>query len=335
MINFELELDNKLWSKVDFNECVKVENGSVKKLHLLEKVKPTVTNNSCLNILYAKFNPQLYKGDVEGTFKGWDYLESKQIALEEVSEVLAIYEILSATITGYLPVIPSITFPAKLAFLVDSLNKKDVGNLESQIPKLRKRIGDLKKGAIRPAIKELKSGTPSLRTGMQLKITLASIESELWICKELAEKNFDVSFNPHKEGPDLYLNGKVKVEVTTKIGWLNLQEQHKRWMKIAQENPKIYLPMLLSLTLADKIEKEFKQGEIVIVDISRSLEGFLLLASKYFSKKPTELELVSAMDQALDLVDKGERAVVFYSNAGDASGALCVDAKTINRFGQL
>ena len=52
---------------------------------------------------------------------------------------------------------------------------------------------------------------------MPLRESFASIISELWICRELVEQNFDVMFNPHDEGPDLYINGKsVKLEVTKK-----------------------------------------------------------------------------------------------------------------------
>ncbi|MHC1635175.1 MAG: hypothetical protein ACXQTS_00935 [Candidatus Methanospirareceae archaeon] len=107
------------------------------------------------------------------------------------------------------------------------------------------------------------------------------------------------------------------MEVTKKAERLNIE----KWMKIAQEDPN------LSLTLADKLEKELNQGEIVVVDISALFEGFILLASKYFSKKPDELELKFAMDQALDLVSKGKRSIVFYSRAGDISTAVCVDAE--------
>lgn len=134
-----------------------------------------------------------------------------------------------------------------------------------------------------------------------------------------------------------YINGKsVKLEVTKKAERLNIEE-HQMWMKIAQEDPnKSIIPFYpqallatLSLTLADKLEEELNQGEIVVVDISTLFEGFTLLASKYFSKKPNELELRFAMDQALDLVSKGKRSIVFYSRARDTSTAVCVDAEII------
>ena len=41
---------------------------------------------------------------------------------------------------------------------------------------------------------------------MPLRESFASIISELWICRELVEQNFDVMFNPHDEVPDLYIN---------------------------------------------------------------------------------------------------------------------------------
>jgi hypothetical protein len=150
---------------------------------------------------------------------------------------------------------------------------------------------------------------------MPLKESFAGIESELWICRELVEQNFDVMFNPHERGPDLYINGKsVKLEVTKKAERLNIQEQ-EMWMKIAQENPdKSVIPFhpqallaTLSLTLADKLEEKLNQGEIVVVDISTVFEGFVLLASKSFSQRPHELELWYAMSRALDLASDSKR----------------------------
>ncbi|MCD6133557.1 MAG: hypothetical protein J7J16_04505 [Deltaproteobacteria bacterium] len=63
----------------------------------------------------------------------------------------------------------------------------------------------------------MKDGIPPIIAVMPLRESFASIISELWICRELVEQNFDVMFNPHDEGPDLYINGKsVKLEVTKK-----------------------------------------------------------------------------------------------------------------------
>ena len=126
------------------------------------------------------------------------------------------------------------------------------------------------------------------------------------------------------------------LEVTKKAERLNIQE-HEMWMKISQEDPnKSTIPVhpqalliTLFLTLADKLEKKLNQGEIVVVDVSSLFEGFELLALKSFSKKPDELKLRFAMDQALDLARKERQSIVLYSRARDTSTAVCVDAETI------
>ena len=337
ILGIKFELNNELYIKMDLSEYVKIED-KIANVHLPERVKPAITDSSYLKILYAEFNPRLiYEGDIDGTLKGWDYLESQKIDLGNASIMLAMDEISTILAKRFWPATPSITSPAELAFLVHSLNQKGVGNLKHKIPKIRRKLGNLKRGSIKSIDKKLKDGIPPIIAVMPLRESFASIISELWICRELVEQNFDVMFNPHDEGPDLYINGKsVKLEVTKKAERLNIEE-HQMWMKIAQEDPnKSIIPFYpqallatLSLTLADKLEEELNQGEIVVVDISTLFEGFTLLASKYFSKKPNELELRFAMDQALDLVSKGKRSIVFYSRARDTSTAVCVDAEII------
>ncbi len=337
LLGIRYELNNELYIKTDLSQYVKIED-KIAHVHLPEKVKPIITDNSYLKILYAEFNPRLiYKGDVDGTLEGWNYLEAQQIGLGGASIVLAMDEISTILAKGFWPAAPLIITPAELAFLVYFLKQKKVGNLEHQIPKIRRKIGSLKKGTIKYADKNLKKGVFPTIAALPLRESFASIESELWICRELVEQNFDVIFNPHKEGPDLYLNGKsVKLEVTKKAERLNIQE-HEMWMKIAQEDPnKSVIPFhpqallaTLSLTLSDKLEEELNQGVIVVVDVSSLFEGFTLLASKSFSKRSDELELRCAMDQALDLASEGRQSIVFYSRARDTSTAVCVDAETI------
>lgn len=323
LFGFEFKLNNELYIKTDISKYVKVENKKAYVRLPHEKAKPTVADNSCLKILHTKFNPKLiYRSNVENILEGWKYLESQQIGLEDASSIFAIDEIYTILFKESLPAIPSTIYPAKLAFLVNFLNQEKVKNLEYQIPKIRKKIGNKERGAIRYAIKNLKNG---ILATTPLKENFASIATEMQICRELVEANFDVSFNIHNKGPDLYLNGKVGLEVTKKIGRLNLQEYDMR-MKISHPQD---LLTILSPTIVNKIKEEINQGEIVVVDISSVYEGFALLASKHFLKNRDELEFRFAMDQALYITNKGRRAVVFYSCAGDKSAALCADASII------
>lgn len=213
------------------------------------------------------------------------------------------------------------------------LKYQKVENLEHKIPKIRRKIN----GSLKFADNELKKGTlPSLAV-IPLVETLASIESELWICRELVEQGFDTAFNPHAKGPDLYVNQKgVKLEVTKKSEHLNIKE-YDIWMKIAEEKPdKAFIPFhptallaTLSLSLAGKLERELKQGDIVVVDISSIFEGFILLALKHFSKEPEKLEFKWAMSDALKHAEEGEKSVILYSRARDISVAIRIDAKTM------
>jgi len=334
----KFERNGELYTKIDLAEYVRVEDKTA-NIDLPERARPIITDNSHLKILYAEFNPRLiYRGNAEGTIKGWEYLEFKKVPLGMASTRLAISEIYEILALKVWPTIPLVILPAELAFLIDFLHQRRVKNLDDRIHhEIRKKI----RGDIKSANKNLKNNSiPSIAV-YPLKKTVSSIVSELWACRELVEKGFDVAFNPRKEGPDLYINGTklkfaTKLEVTRKSGRLNIDE-YMMWMKISQKNPTnswIHpypeaILITLSLALVETLEEELKQGDIVFVDISSFLEGMILLGLKSLSKRSKELELDSAMIKALSLVDNGKNAIVFYSRASDTSAAMCVDAEII------
>jgi len=79
ILGIKFELNNELYIKMDLSEYVKIED-KIANVHLPERVKPAITDSFYLKILYAEFNPRLiYEGDIDGTLKGWDYLESQKI----------------------------------------------------------------------------------------------------------------------------------------------------------------------------------------------------------------------------------------------------------------
>jgi len=316
---------------------VNIEKG-IANVHLPEIVDPIPIRNN-IKVLYAECNPKLiYQGDAGGTLKGWNYMNDINIPLGRTTTILAMGEISTIFAQGMFSAVPLIVSPAEIAYLIHFLNRRGVENLDAILPKIRRKI----RGIIRSANDRLRRGTLPLSSIKHLMETLASIKSELWVCRELIEHNFDVAFNPHKEGPDLYIGqGSIKIEVTKRMGYWNLKE-YEAWTKVAAKNlqnslirfhPTAFLA-ISSLNLANKLEDELKQGDIVVVDISSLLEGSMLLGVKYFSKDPEKLSLKQAMENALKLAEKGRKSVIFYARAGGAptSAAIGIDAKTVLNY---
>ena len=183
-------------------------------------------------------------------------------------------EIVSFLTWNFLPAKPIIISIPEIAYLVNHLRKGNVRNLEHYIPKIRRKIGSRKRGAIRYAIIGMHKGIPPPISARQLEYSMFSIISELWICRVIVDKGYDVEFNPQSSGPDLYLNGRsVKLEVATKFERLDIREHEER-MKDSRKNSeersvKVNLRVLsvpLLLLLADKLREELRQGDIAIID---------------------------------------------------------------------
>ena len=136
------------------------------------------------------------------------------------------------------PAVPIITSTAELPYLVNHLRLRGVKNLEHYIPKIRRKIGNKKRGAIRHAIDYMQKGALPPMFAKPLRDTVLSVISELRICRELADSGYDIEFNPQSRGPDLYLNGKgVKLEVSRKFDRLNIQE-YEKWIEVSKKSLK-------------------------------------------------------------------------------------------------
>ncbi len=300
-----------------------------------------IVDSSYLKVLYSTFNPKLvYRGDAHGTIEGWRYLGSHHVDLSEATIILAMNKITRILGWRFWPAVPVITSTAELAYLVNYLRMRSVRNLEHYVPKIRRKIGNRKRGTIRYAIDGIQKSVPPPIFARPLKDSVFSIISELWICRELVDKGYDVEFNPQSSGPDLYLNGRsVKLEVTRKIQRLGIQE-YEKWIEAARKSPeessiRVNLRVLsasLLLLLADKLGEELRQGDIVIIDVSSTLEGSMMLALRLLSRELRNLELSSAVDQALELVDKGKKAIVLYSRSREFSTSLCINAEHAMKF---
>ena len=334
------EVDNELYVEINLREYVRIEN-NVANINLPERVMPEIIDSTYLKILYAKFNPKLiYQGNARGTIEGWSYLESQQVDLSKATSILAMDEIVSFLVWNFLPAKPIIISIPEIAYLVNHLRKGNVRNLEHYIPKIRRKIGSRKRGAIRYAINGMHKGIPPPISARQLEYSIFSIISELRICREIVDKGYDVEFNPHSKGPDLYLNGRsVKLEVATKFDQLDLRG-YEEWAKNFQKNPEEHsievdlrvLSASLLLLLADKLGEELRQGDIVIIDVSSTLEGFTMLALKLFSREPPYLEFDTAINRALELVNEGKKAIILYTRSREYTATLCIDSDDALKF---
>ncbi|MEB2793173.1 MAG: hypothetical protein G5Z42_07815 [Caldisphaeraceae archaeon] len=335
------KVNNELYAGIDFRGYINVEN-NIANISLPEKIEPAIIDDSYLKVFYATLNPRLiYRGDAHGTIEGWKYLESHQIDLSEATAILAINEIATFLAWKFLPAIPAITSISELAYLVNHLREKSAGNLEYYIPKVRRKIGSSKKrGAVGHAIKSMHEDKRLSTSIRPLEESVFSIISELRICREIVDRGYDVEFNPQSSGPDLYLSGRsVKLEVATKLEQVDIQRYKERMnstYKNSEEhsikiNPRV-LFMSLLLLLADKLGKELKQGNMVIIDISSTLEGSMMLALKSFSKGPHNLEFDAAINRALELINRGKKAIILYTRLGRSSASLCIDDENALEF---
>jgi len=310
-------IGNRVCIETDLSNYIKIEN-AVANVFLPNEVKPKSTDNSCLEVLYLRFNPKLvYGGDIDETIEGWEYLQHN-IDLGEATSLLAMSEITRCLKYGFWPAIPAIIYPLELAYFLNYLRMENVKNLEMYIPKVRREI----MGAIRSINRQAQKSNLPFHIINTLEERILSFNSEFRICKELVDMGYDVKFNPHKTGPDLYLNG-VKVEITRRIDRLNrIQEiANKKTIKL---NPGRLLP-------PGKLGHEFKQGDIVIADVTSTLEGSMLLLLKHFSKD-LKLDLSNAINQALELVDSGRKAIILYYSSGEDSISLCINAERAEEF---
>ncbi len=336
----EFKTNNKLCVGIDISEYVRIEE-NVANVTFPKRVELRVVGDSYLKILYTTFDPKLvYKGDTYETIQGWRYLDSQQVNLSEAAAILAMDDMISILARRFWPAIPVIISTAELAYLVNHLRIRNVKNLEHYIPKIRRKIGNRKRGTIRYAIDNMRRGILAPSLVSPLKSSFFSIISELWVCRELIDKGYDVEFNPHDNGPDFYLNGRsIKLEIAKRTEQLNIQE-YKWWMDATQKDSegssiRVNLRTLvvsLLLLLADKLGEELKQGDIVVMDVSSTLDGLMMLALKLLSRKSNELELDTAINRALELVDKRRQAVVLYSRSREFSSALCIDAEFAMKF---
>jgi len=346
-MNYDVEfrLNSELYIKTYVRDYIEIKNKIAHvKLPDPKDVKPIMTGESTLRLLYAEFNPKLiYRGDVHGTIDGWKYLEEKGIPLGEVTITLAQEEILFL-LPKILPAIPRIVSVAEIAYLVYFLKQRNIKNLDREISRIRRKV----KGSMKSTEKCLGRGETPKSDYLSTDIT--SFVSELKVCRELIEAGFNVEFNSQEKGPDIFIEGQsAKIEISRRSEVLNLEEW-KEWMKIAQEDPnkatiRLRPDVLLFstfLNLIDKLKEELNQGDIIIVDVTSTLEGYSLFAMKAFSTEPSRLDLQTAINTALEHAKKGGKSLILYSDLTDTPAAVWYDAQVllnieqelINRMGK-
>jgi len=338
--DFGISIDDQVVCRYYFSENFRIE-GKKGIIHFDEKFEITKVSQETLKLLYAEFNPSLiYKGNIDDTLAGWKYLLKNKIDLYSASMLLAQDEIIRTNGMKFYPPISSLALLGELAYLVEYLFQKQVTNVEHITPKIRRKIGNKKQGAIKSIEKQLDMGGHPCIAVSSLYEAINSIISELRICKALFDYDYNIIFNEKSEGPDFYLNDRrVKLEVSRKFDRLNIEE-YGSWMNKEQnEDGPPFIPFnqtamiaSVSIRLVNKIEEEIKQGEIIVIDISTLFEGFIFIGAKYFSPNPEALELKNAMDSALEITQDGRKAIVLYATSGDSSVAICIEAEWVLNY---
>ncbi len=328
MKDFGFIVGGQLCVSVDISNYVKIE-GTTASIELPTEAELAPVSTDRLKILYVEFDPKLvYQGDVKRTISGWRYLIKENVPLNRASTMLAVYELNMMLLSGYFSLVPLLVSLPEMAFLVHRLQEEGIAGITQKLISIRRRL----KGDIRHADKELKKGMPPFVAIQPLVETVLGTMSELQICGELIEAGFNVKINPSAKGPDLFVNGRnIKVEIAKKFERFNFEE-YKTWIKIAEQAPDdAFIPFhprallaTLSLAIADRIEEELSQGDVVLIDVSNLLEGAIMIGFKTTYENKQEFSLGTVMNKALELAGNGHKSVIFYARARSVTGTISV-----------
>jgi len=346
MINgFKIMRNNRLVIECDFTDFVKIE-GSLLGINLPGRIEPELTDGNLIKLGYVKFSPkEVYDGDIKGTLEGWKLLESKGVNLQWAAYTMISYDILQAYVgPHFFPIIPLVVSLAEMACFMYDLIRFGVKDVETLIPKIKKKIN----GCIKPVKKFIEGRR---REGLFLNKLMrdahheiSSINAELRLLRQLRIAGKSIIVNPKVAGCDFYVQGKAihRVEVARRMGKIDL-EAYKEWEEFSEKNKEQSLIPIhptgliacLVMEIAERLEEELKQGEIVIFDVSTTFEGFTLLAIKALSKNPHILDLSREFDKCLNIVEKGEKAILFYAATGQDRAAIAIPAEQAKKYASL
>nr|WP_216082446.1 hypothetical protein [Pyrococcus abyssi] len=254
-------VNNRLLSGYNFSSIGKLVSYGGKKIFevsLPDRFVPEIQGGT-VKILYAEFGSAgLYNLPVASVRKGWQLLESEGIQMSSIARHLTILELIRYQQENLVGATPLVLIPASISGNVQKLADMRVENLDAKIWEFQKEVSQKLINKIDVCFKEKIEKIWEVLPEYINHLT--SLESEVRIAYEVAKMGYEVVLNMGK-GPDMYVNG-VPVEVkqanTFDLDW-------KKAMR--------------------KIRREFKQGKIVIFDVTRTALGtsLLVLLFKEFS----------------------------------------------------
>jgi len=344
MIGYKIKKGNELYIEMNLWEYVKIINNTA-EVYFPEIIQPKLISNSYVKLWYTTINPRLvYNGTAHQTINGWNYLTSEGLPLEYSTTLLAMDEILRCVYTRTLPIISQLVYILELSDFTYYLKRKEVEGTRDKVNEITRKIrGYLRQiNKRRSKLKQAdKIKSKEVRQSIQkeilirissLKKELASIASELKVAKELNDLGFHVSFSSkslHGQKPDLCLNWNgriIEVEVSKRYEPIIMSQFLFKKGKECIVSLNAFLKEI-SQNLWSKIEEKRRQGDVIIIDISSIPEGFILSCWKEFAKDPSKLDLNYAINQALSILQLGEKPTIIYSSVGNTSAAVCITCK--------
>lgn len=261
-------------------KVVTINKERVLKVMLPEEIVPRIVGNETVGVLHAEFGRSgIYGISPKAVLNGWKMLEEPfDIRLSEVTNHQTILEILRYAATGYLAAVPRVIAPLSISGCSYELyTSRNVHNFESKIEEFNNQVGKRLLDKIPRAIEH---GEVEIPQDFERK--LASYSTEFKVLADIAKSGYSIEVNKSRKGPDLYLEGSIPVEISAFYG----------------------------KNLKRKIKKEGKQGDIIIIDVTRHFVGIPLVVEKFFGK--ISMGISEALRVASRVIERKNKAVILY-----------------------
>ena len=280
---------------------------------------------------------KIYHGTVLGTIQGMEALKNEGIPIEELSSFLVAYDVFLSYSSSYWPAISSSIGILHMCQYINEPSSVDHFSIKQIIDKIRiKTVRPLIKHNKMIKEKRFKPNDP-INFMNELMISILSINSELSILLELLRIKENARYNFHGIGCDIFVEGiKIhEVEISRRIQRVSI-ETFRVWAKesrvLDQDKVNITLRGLtvsISIEIANKLEEELRQGNIIILDLSSTMDGNILAALRHFSSDGSLLSFRYAFTEAKKIASQGKKAVIFFTNGW---GALSQEESATSAF---
>jgi len=329
----QIQIDGRTLIEYDLTKVASIE-GTTLGLNLPGKIAP-VASGEVIELGFVAYNPlELYGGSPQDTIDGWAWLEANGVMMTQTAYALVSIDVLRAYVgpegsPRLLPTIPMLVSLGRLAYYAKQAQKlEEDRNCPATLAIVRRKLNPCAT-AYMTCIEGKDREIPLPVRLENVSQAVNSVTSEFSLA--LRTNNlYPVEINEKRAGPDFYIKGKLihNVEVATRSSRLNM-EAYETWEKISNEDPKAgFIPFdpigLVSgcvMEVANRLEHELSQGELVIFDMSNTLEGYTMLAAKALSKEANVLDLGTELKKALAELEEGRKAIVFTAEANGAFAA--------------